>query len=336
MRDDTELSVDSGESEAQEMRDSQTPLVALQCERHTYPDGTVGMHSVEFSVFPDEIVALVGTNGAGKSTLLEHLNGTLVPDDGELRVNGSVVTEGNVGLARREVGFVFQDPDTQLVAPTVLDDVTFGLQNRGVPPEEARVHARDALETVGASHLEGRVPHHLSGGEKRLVGLAGVLVLDPSVIVFDEPFAGLDPERSRLIADRIRQLRREGISVVVSTHDLDLAAELADRVCVMDEGNIVARGSPRTVFYESERYRACELGSPAAVRLAESLDLDCRPVTETELVECLSERQPSRAVAREDQGRAVAKEVGDRSVAKEDRSSTVAKEVGDHTTGDGI
>ena len=175
-----------------------SPLVDLQCEAHTYPDGTVGMHDVDFSVYPDEVVALVGGNGAGKSTLLEHLNATLVPDDGELVVDDTLITEDNKAHARKEVGFVFQDADTQLVAPTVLDDVLFGLQNYGVPGDEARERSREALATVDAGHLEDRIPHYLSGGEKRLVGLAGVLVLEPSAIVLDEPLAGLDPERSQI------------------------------------------------------------------------------------------------------------------------------------------
>jgi len=136
------------------VRQDDLPLVDLQCKVHTYPDGTVGMHDVDISVYPDEVVALIGGNGAGKSTLLEHLNATLVPDDGELVVDGTPITEDNKAYARKEIGFVFQDADTQLVAPTVLDDVMFGLQNYGVAGDEARKQAREALATVDASHLE--------------------------------------------------------------------------------------------------------------------------------------------------------------------------------------
>jgi cobalt/nickel transport system ATP-binding protein len=268
-----------------------SPLVDLQCEAHTYPDGTVGMHDVDFSVYPDEVVALVGGNGAGKSTLLEHLNGTLVPDDGELVVDGTPITEDNVAHARKEVGFVFQDADTQLVAPTVLDDVMFGLQNYGVPGDEAKARAREALATVDASHLEDRIPHYLSGGEKRLVGLAGVLVLEPSVVVLDEPLAGLDPERSRLVADRVRQIHEEGISVVLSTHDLEFAAEVADRVCVMAEGNVVGSGTPRAVFYDDALLAEANLHPPSAVRVARDAGLDAttQPVTEADLVSLLTD-----------------------------------------------
>jgi cobalt/nickel transport system ATP-binding protein len=270
--------------------DTRTPLIDLRCEAHTYPDGTVGMHEIDFSVYPDEVVALVGGNGAGKSTLLEHLNATLVPDEGDLVVDGTPITEANKATARKAVGFVFQDADTQLVAPTVLDDVLFGLQNYGTTGEAAERRARAALATVDAAHLEDRVPHYLSGGEKRLVGLAGVLVLDPSVVVLDEPLAGLDPERSRLVADRIREIHQEGISVVLSTHDLAFAAEIADRVCVMADGNVVGSGTPRDVFYDDELLARANLHPPAAVRIAREAGLDAsgRPVTEADLVRLLS------------------------------------------------
>jgi cobalt/nickel transport system ATP-binding protein len=270
---------------------SGSPLVDLRCHSHTYADGTVGMHDVDFSVYPEEVVALVGGNGAGKSTLLEHLNATLVPDDGELLVDGTPVTEGNKAHARKEVGFVFQDADTQLVAPTVLDDVMFGLRNYGVPADEARARAREALATVDAGHLEDRIPHYLSGGEKRLVGLAGVLVLEPSVVVLDEPLAGLDPERSRLVADHIEQVHEEGLSVVLSTHDLEFAAEVADRICVMADGNIVGCGTPREVFYDEALLAEATLHPPSAVRVARGAGLDpsARPVTETDLVALLED-----------------------------------------------
>jgi cobalt/nickel transport system ATP-binding protein len=253
------------------------------------------MHDVDFAVYPDEVVALVGPNGAGKSTLLEHLNATLVPDVGELVVDGTPITGDNRAHARREVGFVFQDPDTQLVAPTVLDDVMFGLQNYGTSGAEAERRAREALATVDAAHLEGRIPHYLSGGEKRLVGLAGVLVLDPSVVVLDEPLAGLDPERSRLVAERIRQVHEAGISVVLSTHDLDFAAEIADRVCVMQDGNVVGSGPPREVFYDDDLLDRANLHPPTAVRIAREAGLDTtsRPVTEAELGALLSAQAPA-------------------------------------------
>ncbi|MDZ7746516.1 MAG: ATP-binding cassette domain-containing protein [Halobacteriales archaeon] len=160
--------------------------------------------------------------------------------------------------------------------------------------DEAKARARKALATVNASHLEDRVPHYLSGGEKRLVGLAGVLVLEPSVIVLDEPLAGLDPERSQLVADRIEQIHEEGISVVLSTHDLDFAAEVADRVCVMADGNVVANGTPKEIFYDDALLERTNLHPPTAVRLARTAAIETRPVTESELAAQLTDasRQP--------------------------------------------
>jgi ABC-type cobalt transport system, ATPase component len=185
---------------------------------------------------------------------------------------------------------VFQDADTQLVAPTVLDDVLFGLQNHGATGDDAERRARAALATVDAAHLEDRIPHYLSGGEKRLVGLAGVLVLEPSVVVLDEPLAGLDPERSRLVADQIRQIHEDDISVVLSTHDLEFAAEAADRVCVMADGDIVGSGTPREVFYDDSLLERTNIHPPTPVRVARATGLDtgARPVTEAELVGLLA------------------------------------------------
>ncbi|MEZ3145632.1 energy-coupling factor ABC transporter ATP-binding protein [Halobaculum sp. MBLA0143] len=248
------------------------------------------MHDVTFTLGQSEVVALVGGNGAGKSTLLEHLNATLVPDDGRLVVGGVEIDDSNREVARREVGFVFQDGDTQLVAPTVIDDVAFGPQNYGASPETARERGREALAAVDGADLVERVPHYLSGGEKRLVGLAGVLALDPSVVVLDEPLAGLDPERSRLVADRIERVHREGRSVVVSTHDLAFAAEIADRVVVMHDGDVIGTGTPREVFYDDDLLARANLHPPAAVRVAREVGLDARPVTETALVDALADR----------------------------------------------
>ena len=261
-------------------------LLDLTCRSHTYPDGTVGIHDVEFTVQQKEIVAVCGPNGAGKSTLLEHCNGLLTPDEGELRIEGEPVTKETIDRVRRTVGFVFQDADTQLVAPTVVDDVMFGPKNFGAGDEEARQRAETALEAVDASHLTDRIPHYLSGGEKRLVALAGIVALDPKVIVMDEPLAGLDPARGKRVVAMIERLHDDGVSFVLSTHDVDLAAEVADRICVMADGNIVGGGTPKEVFYDFDLLEAANLEPPTAVRIAGDVDLagETHPVTEADLV----------------------------------------------------
>jgi cobalt/nickel transport system ATP-binding protein len=261
-------------------------LLDLTCQSHTYPDGTVGIHDVEFTVDEKEIVAVCGPNGAGKSTLLEHCNGLLTPDEGELRIEGEPIKRGNIDRARKAVGLVFQDADTQLVAPTVIDDVMFGPKNYGATDEEARQRAETALKAVDAKNLIDRIPHYLSGGEKRLVALAGIAALDPKAIVMDEPLAGLDPARGKRVVAMIERLHEEGVSFVLSTHDVDLAAEIADRICIMADGNIIGQGTPEEVFYDSKLLEQANLEPPTTVRVAGDADLagDTRPVTEDALV----------------------------------------------------
>ncbi|XGI82872.1 energy-coupling factor ABC transporter ATP-binding protein [Halorutilales archaeon Cl-col2-1] len=272
------------------MTDRQDEVLSLRCKSHTYPDGTTGIHEVEFEVFEDETVFVCGGNGAGKSTLLEHLNGILTPDDGELRVKGEEIDDSNLRQARREVGLVFQDSDSQIIAPTVIDDVSFGPKNYGATDEEAERRAEEALDSLDALGLRDRSPHYLSGGEKRIVALAGVLAMNPSVVVMDEPFAGLDPTRTERLIERIGVLREDGISVVVSTHDIDSAARMADRVFVMNDGNTVAEGKPREVFYDYELLDSANLRPPSAVRLARELGVDGeRPITQDEVVRLVRE-----------------------------------------------
>ncbi|MDR5657586.1 ABC transporter ATP-binding protein [Halodesulfurarchaeum sp. HSR-GB] len=265
------------------------PLVSLHCLSHTYPDGTRSVHDVSFAVRAEETVGLIGGNGAGKSTLMEHLNGLLDVQEGQLRIQGEQITEDNVELARREVGFVFQDADSQIVAPTVIDDVMFGPLNYGASKDEARERAERALDRLDAMHLSDRVPHHLSGGEKRLVAIAGVLAMDPSVIVMDEPLAGLDPAREQRVRSVIETLQAEGIGLVIASHDVDFAGSVADRIVVMDDGDIVGSGTPEAVFYDDTLLERANLRPPTAVRVARRLGVEAdRPVTEDALVDLLS------------------------------------------------
>ena len=264
------------------------PLVALHCLSHTYPDGTAAVHDVSFAVQPEETVGLIGGNGAGKSTLMEHLNGLLDLQEGQLRVNGTTITDENKDLARREVGFVFQDADSQIVAPTVIDDVMFGPLNYGASEAEARERAEAALERLDAGHLADRVPHHLSGGEKRLVAIAGVLAMDPSLIVMDEPLAGLDPAREQRVRSVIESLQAADLGLVVATHDVDFAGTVSDRLVVMNDGDIVGSGPPEEVFYDDELLELANLRPPTAVRMARDLGVaEERPVTEADLVDRL-------------------------------------------------
>jgi len=250
----------------------QRELLHVDCASHVYPDGTLGIHGMCFRIYEGEIVALCGPNGAGKSTLIEHLNGLLQPSSGRVTVRGKDTRPGGDQELWRLVGVVFQRSDDQLFAPTVLDDVMFGPLNLGLDPEQAAAAARVALAAVGAGDLEGKMPAYLSGGEKRLVAIAGILAMNPQIVAFDEPTSDLDPVHSVAIEQIIRDLRdRRGISVVLATHDLDLAARLADRVCLVKGGSILADGNPREIFYNRDLLREAGLLEPSPVRFFRDL-----------------------------------------------------------------
>ena len=212
--------------------------------RFKYPDGRVALDGVSLRIEPGEKVALVGPNGAGKSTLLLHLNGIL-RGEGEVRVCGLRLEDGTLGQVRAAVGLVFQDPDDQLFSPTVFEDVAFGPLYMGRSPEDVRARVERALGAVGMAGGEGRVPHHLSGGEKKRVAIATVLAMDPELLVLDEPTAGLDPRGRRGL---IRLLDELPQTMLVSTHDIRMVAELFKRTIVLDGGRVVADAPTRTIL----------------------------------------------------------------------------------------
>jgi len=248
--------------------DRERELIHVDCASHTYPDGSVGIHDMCFFVQKNEIVAICGPNGSGKSTLIEHLNGILTPSEGDIWVNGRSIIGGERTDLWKEVGVVFQQSDDQLFAPTVLDDVMFGPLNMGMPLFEAKAAAMGALEAVGAADLVHKLPNYLSGGQKRLVSIAGILAMKPKVIALDEPTSDLDPVHSERIEDLITGLKeRFSISVVIATHDLDLAARVADRICLVKNGSVFAEGTPAEVFYDPALIADAGLKVPQIVRL---------------------------------------------------------------------
>jgi cobalt/nickel transport system ATP-binding protein len=225
----------------------------------TYPDGTPALDGVSFRLVHGESVAVVGANGAGKSTLLLALNGLVTPSAGEARIGDVSVTAATRAQIHRTVGFVFQDADDQLFMPTVREDVAFGPLNLGLPPPEVEARVAAALEQVGASHLAGRAPYRLSGGEKRSVAIAGVLAMSPSVLLLDEPSAGLDPAARRGLIELLKSFAH---TRVIATHDLDLVLDACSRVLVMREGRIEADGAPRDVFADAALLARCRLEQP--------------------------------------------------------------------------
>lgn len=263
-------------------------IVHVDCVTHRYPDGTEGIHNMCFRVYPKEIVAICGPNGSGKSTLIEHINGLMMPDIGRVKVFDKEIDKGNVSSIRRMVGLVFQNADSQLFSPTVLDDVMFGPLNLGMSPEKARERAEWALEVVGMKEVN-KIPHYLSGGQKRLVAIAGVLAMQPRILVADEPTGDLDPSNARRIEELLRSLRDEhGMSVVIAMHDMDMAARLADRICIVQNGSVIAEGRPEDILYDEELLKSAGLQLPMVARLSVDLGLHAgkgkRPLSLDDLV----------------------------------------------------
>jgi len=203
-----------------------------------YPDGHTALRGVSLILSEGDKAALVGPNGAGKSTLMLHLNGIL-EGHGEIEVGGLQLTRDNLPLIRSMVGLVFQNPDDQLFSPTVFEDVAFGPLHMGLPEQEVRTRVTEALDAVRMSSYADRLSHHLSAGEKKRIAIATVLSMRPSILVLDEPSAGLDPRARRTLIHLLRDLP---ITMLVSTHDMALVKELFPRTIVMDEGVIVADG----------------------------------------------------------------------------------------------
>lgn len=214
------------------------PLVEARGLRFRYPDGTQALDGIDFTLLEGESVALFGANGSGKSTFTLHLNG-LLAGEGEVKVCGLPVTRAHLDTIRAKVGLVFQDADSQLFMPTVLDDVSFGLLNRGTDPREAAERARTALEAVGMAASAGRAPYHLSAGEKRRVALAGILAMDPAILVLDEPTTFLDPPAQRNLAELLCGLRQ---SKIVVTHNVRFAQAVCERAVFFERGKIIAHG----------------------------------------------------------------------------------------------
>ncbi|ECL7817948.1 TPA: energy-coupling factor ABC transporter ATP-binding protein [Listeria innocua] len=226
---------------------------------------------VSISAQKGEWVALVGHNGSGKSTIAKLLNGLLFPEDGLIKIGHFVLSEKNIWEIRRQVGMVFQNPDNQFVGATVQDDVAFGLENHGVPHDTMVERVESALNEVGMQSYALHEPARLSGGQKQRVAIAGVLALQPDVIILDEATSMLDPRGRAEVMETIRIMReQEDITVISITHDLDEVL-FADRVIVMNNGEIHSEGTPKEIFEQADAMREIGLGVPFIIELQEKL-----------------------------------------------------------------
>lgn len=229
---------------------------------------------LNLSIEEGSFVAVLGHNGSGKSTIAKLINGILVPKSGTVTVNGiTTENEDNVFEIRKNVGMVFQNPDNQIVASVVEEDVAFGVENLGVPSEEIRRRVDEALKTVGMYELREKAPHKLSGGQKQRVAIAGIIAMKPKCIVLDEPTAMLDPSGRKEVMDTIKKLNNEDrITIILITHYMDEAVE-ADRVVVVDNGRIKMDDTPENVFSRVDEIKALGLDVPQATELIYSAGL---------------------------------------------------------------
>ncbi len=272
-------------------------IIEVKNITYKYPDGEsaqeAALENVSMEVPRGSFVTVIGHNGSGKSTLAKHLNGLYVPTDGVVIVDGiSTADEEQIWDIRRTAGMVFQNPDNQMVATVVEEDVAFALENIGLPSDEIRRRVDAALETVNMTQFANASPSHLSGGQKQRVSIAGVLAMQPKVIIFDEVTAMLDPLGRQGIIDTALQLNKEyGITVINITHYMEEAIH-CDEIIVMNDGKCVARGTPRELFKQAEYLKELGLTVPVATDIAHRLnkrgvDIPCNLLTMEELTEAL-------------------------------------------------
>lgn len=239
---------------------------------YAYPNRVTALDQINFVAPRNARIAVIGSNGAGKSTLFKHFNGIFKPTAGQVLIRGEPITKQNIKEIRKFVGIVFQNADDQIFSPTVEQDVAFGPTNLGLDPDTIHHRVHESLRVVGIEHLAHRVPHHLSGGEKKRVAIAGVIAMEPEVLVLDEPTAGLDPRGVADLDTFINSLSKKyGMTVIFSTHDVGLVPEIADFIYVMDKGRIVASGTVDEIFLQPEMLKKARLDIPVLPRLLKSL-----------------------------------------------------------------
>lgn len=253
----------------------------------------IAIDRLNLEVNKGEFLVILGHNGSGKSTVAKHMNALLTPTEGIVTVNGlDTSDDNNIWDIRSSAGMVFQNPDNQLVATIVEEDVAFGPENLGIPSEEIRKRVDEALAKVGMSEYKKHAPHLLSGGQKQRVAIAGILAMKPKCIIFDEPTAMLDPSGRKEVINNIKELnKKHGITVILITHYMDEAAE-ADRVVVMDKGKVIIEGVPRDVFSHVEAMKKIGLDVPQVTELCYELrkagiDIDTKILNVNEMVNAL-------------------------------------------------
>lgn len=258
----------------------------------TYHDGTQALRNVNLQIKRGEKIAIMGPNGAGKSTLFSHFNGLTEPTSGHVELDGEKIVYEREELLklRQKVGIVFQDPNDQLFAPTVKEDVAFGPMNLGLEYEEVEKRITESLEMVGMSGFEDKTPHHLSGGQQKRVAIAGIVAMRPEIMILDEPTAGLDPEGVDKVLSILNELNKDGMSIVISSHDIEMVNEFADKIFVLYDGEIIASGDKHQIFSNKELLKKAHLKAPVSTEILyklkeNGLDVDTEKLSVDETVE---------------------------------------------------
>jgi energy-coupling factor transport system ATP-binding protein len=266
------------------------PIVSLKGVSFQYDEQEhFALNNVSLEIYEGEWLAIVGHNGSGKSTMAKLLNGLQFPQKGEITVCGMNLTEESIWDIRSKLGMVFQNPDNQFVGTTVQDDVAFGLENHGIPREEMVKRVEDSLNKVKMERFLNQEPHHLSGGQKQRVAIAGVLALRPSIIILDEATSMLDPKGREEVLETVRNLKEEkSLTVISITHDLEEAAK-ANRIIVMNKGEVYREGTPEQIFSMDEQLIQLGLDIPFSVKMSNAfrkkgIDFSKYYLSEEELV----------------------------------------------------
>jgi cobalt/nickel transport system ATP-binding protein len=237
-------------SQSEQNPSPSNPILALENVSYSYPNGVTALQEIHMEIHKGSKIAILGANGAGKSTLFLHLNGILQPQSGRVLLDGQRVeyTRNFLSVLRKKVGIVFQDPDNQLFSVNVFQDISFGPMNLKYPPAEIKTRVEQAMEITKISDLRGRPTHQLSYGQKKRVAIAGILAMDPEVIILDEPTASLDPCLVEEMMLLFEQLYKNGKTLIIATHDMDLAYSWVDYCYVLNQGRVDAQGSPPDIF----------------------------------------------------------------------------------------
>ncbi|MEG0291149.1 MAG: ATP-binding cassette domain-containing protein [Anaerovoracaceae bacterium] len=248
-------------------------ILTVENLKYVYRDGTEALKGINLKVDRGEKVAIMGANGSGKSTFFLSLNGINKPSEGKILINGEEIDYSRKGLlkVRRKIGIVFQDPDNQLFSANVRQEISFGALNLGISEEEASARVDKIIDELNIREFSDKPTHFLSGGQKKRVAIADIVVMEPDVIILDEPASGLDPKHAKLIDEIIDGLSDKGITVMLSTHDVNRALIWADRIILFHEGEVIGEGKPEEIFRQKTLLKKTNLEKPTVLRLFDNL-----------------------------------------------------------------